>query len=185
MQTNMKSHLRKITATAVFTALYIVLDRYLAIVPSTANTNIKITFAVAVLMLCGYFLGPVAGGVCGVLADILGGILAGIPIYLPLTLKPVLLGVIPGLVAWLYEKKKLPFDPYHPVAIALTVVFSELLASGLWATLALSWLMGTSFGTQFVMRVPVIVLSIAVDAVLLVMLISSETIRKAAKKYLS
>ena len=173
-----KTRLRTIALTAVMTALYIVLDRYLAIIPSTAGTAIKITFAVIPLMLCGYLFGPVAGGACGLAADIIGSFLSGFAPNPLLALKPMMLGLIPGVLAVLYSKGKLPFDPTKPIAVIATVIVSEFFMSALWATYCLSMMFGAPFAAQLASRVPAILIAMVIDSVGVSLLLRSKQIRR-------
>ena len=175
---NTSKRLHTLALTAISAALYIVLDRYLAIVPSTANTSVKVTFAVIPLLLCGYLCGPICGGACGLLADLIGAFLSAFAPNPLLTVKPILLGVIPGLLVLLYRKKTLPFDPCKPLAVVITVVVSEALLSGLWQTWCLARMFGTPFAVKFVARLPVVLISMVIDAAGASLLLKSKEIRR-------
>lgn len=145
-----KTHVstRMLTLGAMFIALQVVLSKFLMI---QATPTIRLSIdAVPIFLAAIWFggiagkkwVGPLAGGIVGLLADAVGTLLfptAG-AYFPPLTLGFILIGVISGFLAMalLREKRTL-------WRIALVVIITEFLASYLYKSLALSWLMGTPY----------------------------------------
>jgi len=154
-----------LTLGAMFVALQVVLSKFLMI---QATPSIRLSIdAVPIFLAAIWFgaiadkkwVGPVAGGAVGLLADAVGTLLfptAG-AYFPPLTLGFILIGVISGLLgmALLREKRSL-------WRIALVVIITELLASYLYKSLALSWLMGTPYIVMLGSRaLPVSIVTVA------------------------
>ena len=98
-----KKHLFSLVLTAVFTALTVVLSRFL----SVNIWNMSIGFSFVSLMLCGMLLGAFWGGVCGALADFIGAILFPFGPYFPgFTVTAFLSGAVFGFVGKVAKEEK-------------------------------------------------------------------------------
>lgn len=154
-----------LTLGAMFVALQVVLSKFLMI---QATPSIRLSIdAVPIFLAAIWFgsiadkkwVGPIAGGAVGLLADAVGTLLfptAG-AYFPPLTLGFILIGVIAGLLsmALLRVKRSL-------WRIALVVIITEFLASYLYKSLALSWLMGTPYVVMLASRaLPVSIVAVA------------------------
>ena len=86
--------IRTIVSLAFFTALYVVLERFLSI----NMWNMRIGFAFIALALSGMLYGPLSAGIVGAAGDILGMLLFPTGPYFPgFTLNAFLTGAVFGL----------------------------------------------------------------------------------------
>ncbi|MBP5618795.1 MAG: folate family ECF transporter S component [Clostridia bacterium] len=96
-----KRRLVWMTLTAMLTAAYFVLDRFLVLYPVP---SVKVTFAFLTVLAAAVWLGPVSAMLVGGLGDLLGSLLVAVGAPLPLlTVSAALEGLALGFL--LYEKR--------------------------------------------------------------------------------
>ncbi len=137
MSISPQNRLRKLTFAAIFTALSIVLTRFLSI----QFPFFRLGIGMAPVHLSGYLLGPVWGGVTGLLADLIGLTLnpIGTP-NLGITLTTTLHGILAGVIMRLCGRKMTPG----------VVVLSGLVTSIVCSWLMMSFFLGAMYGEGFV-----------------------------------
>ena len=146
---------KKLTLTAMLTALEIVLSRFLSI----SAWNMKIGFAFVPVALAALLFGPLWAGAVGALGDFLGALLFPIGSYFPgFTLTAFLMGLCYGV--FLYSKQSFP-------RILLAVAIHQFVLSLLLNTLWISILYGSPYGPLLVSRLPQCALLAAVQTVVI------------------
>ncbi|MBR4743055.1 MAG: folate family ECF transporter S component [Oscillospiraceae bacterium] len=123
---------RRICAMAMLIALQIVLARFLG---WQVSEGLRISFESIPVLIAGMWLGPVAGLIVGVISDVLGTIISGYGVYfVPLAITPIVNGVLPPLIFHYVLK-----DRVSTVWCVVVLVITQLIASMLLGTLALTW----------------------------------------------
>ena len=121
---NTKKLLYKLTFTAVFAALAVVVKSFTNLALNIPGVGVKIGFSGIFTFFPAAFCGPVFGGVASALSDVLGYLVAPDGAYIPwLTLTAFCGGVIKGLLWRLLTKKA-----EKNVRITLVSVFSVIFA---------------------------------------------------------
>ena len=150
-----KKYLFSLVLTAVFTAVTVVLSRFLSI----NIWNMSIGFSFVSIMLCGMLLGPIWGGVCGALADFIGAILFPFGPYFPgFTATAFLSGTIFGLVGKASAKGR----RFAPLALLLLTA-KELVCSLILNSMFITVLYGGDFFAIAVSRLPLSVITLALE----------------------
>ncbi len=120
----MNTNAKRITFTAVLTALEIILSRFLSI----NAWNIKIGFNFIPVVLAALLLGPVWAGLVAALGDIIGAILFPIGAYFPgFTISAFMTGIIFGL--FLFEKQTVLRTV---IAVLINQLIISLLVNSAW-----------------------------------------------------
>ena len=123
---------RRICAMAMLIALQIVLARFLG---WQVSEGLRISFESIPVLIAGMWLGPVAGLIVGVISDVLGTVISGYGVYfVPLAITPIVNGVLPPLVFRYVFKNNV-----NVVKCVVTLVITQLIASMLLGTYALTW----------------------------------------------
>lgn len=181
---NEKTSLKKtfstqnLTLMAVLIAMQIVLARFLSI---QASDTLRISFETIPIFLAGMWLGPIPGAIVAVLADFLGTIIHGYGAWFPpLVLGPMMVGILSGVSTKyvfrspLAENRDLWKVIVSVVAIGILNSFCfGLIGSTLYSCImvrqdpAIFWIL---LGTNFVQRLTVKPLTIAVDTLMVVII---------------
>ncbi len=120
----MNTNAKRITFTAVLTALEIILSRFLSI----NAWNIKIGFNFIPVVLAALLLGPVWAGLVAALGDLIGAILFPIGAYFPgFTISAFMTGIIFGLL--LFEKQTVLRTV---IAVLINQLIISLLVNSAW-----------------------------------------------------
>ncbi|MEG1222854.1 MAG: ECF transporter S component [Bacilli bacterium] len=99
----------KISLAALFTAIAIILTRFLSIIDIPAIPFLRVSLAPSFVVFSGMILGPLYGGIVGLLSDVIGFFLfnRGAFAYNYLfSIAPILNGVIAGLLMYIYPRIK-------------------------------------------------------------------------------
>ena len=156
-------HFFNMIATAVLSALSIVLSRFL----SVNLWNMSIGFAFIPILICGMLCGPFWSGVCGAVADLVGALLFPFGVYFPgFTAVAFLNGVIYGFVGITSNKCKKTLS-FSLISLGL-VTFSELLCSLTLNSLWINLLYGAGYIATLVSRIPVSIATVIITAIILV-----------------
>ncbi|NLW65305.1 MAG: folate family ECF transporter S component [Clostridiales bacterium] len=143
-----QTHIRTIAMLAVFTAVSIILSRFLGIY---VTPSLRLSFEYFPIILAGICFGPAAGAVVGGLSDFLGAtVLSGLGFFPPLIAGPILAGLTSGLMAKYFFHNDLDkWWKYILIGLA-----ADLLCNFVWGSYALSLLTGTPFLTLLALRAP-------------------------------
>lgn len=113
---NLKS-LKVLAVTALFSAISIVLGKFLAF---NVGDTLRFSFENLPIILSGIFFGPITGALCGAVADIIGCILRGYAINPILTFASVFIGFTAGAVFSILSKANI----YLRTAVAVLLCHS-------------------------------------------------------------
>ncbi len=177
MQRKRKTDTRRLTITAMMIALSVVFERLLPLIDAP---EMRLSLGNVPIFLTSIAVSPVYGAVCGFAADFVGCLIKG---YAPnpfLMLAPVLTGILPYYALRLLSGV-LHKDMPHPLSIALTVAFTNIISGALVTTLGLSLLYGNPFLVVLVPRLATITLGIAVDAACLYLILKSGVLSRILK----
>lgn len=180
LQTALKSifSTRNICMMAVLIAMQIILARFLSIQP---KATLRISFETIPIFLAGMWLGPIPGAVVAVLADFLGTIIHGYGAWFPpLVLGPMAVGILSG-VSTKYIFRSPLAENKDLWKVVLTVVVTGVLNSFLFGLIGstlygcimvrqdptIFWIL---LGTNFIERLTVKPLTIAVDTFMVVVI---------------
>ena len=94
-QQNGKLNIRTMSVLAMFTAISVVLTRFLVIQPMP---SVRFELGNVPIMLAGFMFGPVEGVIVGAIADFIGAMIRGQGFDIPLMLVPMFMGCMAGLV---------------------------------------------------------------------------------------
>lgn len=150
-----KKYLFSLILTAIFTALTVVISRFLSI-----NVwNMSIGFSFVGIMLCGMLLNPLWGGACGALADFIGAILFPFGPYFPgFTATAFLSGAIFGFVGTAAKKYK----NFWVIALVLLTA-KEIVCSLILNSLFINILYGGGFIAVAVSRIPLSAVTLVLE----------------------
>lgn len=124
MQKNRQFMLRKMTVTAVMTALAVVLKCFFKVAFTIPALGIQISFGGIFTFFPAALFGPIYGGVASALTDLLGALIAPTGAYIPwLTVTAFLGGFLKGII-WKALKKAVSH-------ITVRVIASIILAIGI------------------------------------------------------
>ena len=181
---NQKTALKKIFSTqnlvmmAALIAMQIILARFLSI---QVSDTLRISFESIPVVLAGMWLGPLPGAIVAVLADFLGTVISGYGVWFPpLVLGPMMVGILSG-VATKYLFRSSLAETRDIWKVALIVVVTGILNSFLFGLIGstlynclmvshdttIFWIL---MGTNFVKRLATKPLTIAVNALVVVVI---------------
>ena len=121
------SLLYKISYSALFIALGVILSRFLSLPALFGLPFLKVSFANSVVMFSSFYLGPVFGFIVGSLVDTLGALLFPTGAYNPLfTIPASLTGLMPYLCYVFIRKIKVE-DKFPFISVIIIVTLNVLL----------------------------------------------------------
>lgn len=163
--------LRRLIFAALFSAMSIILGKYLSF---TALT-VRFSFENLPILASGIMLGPLWGGVVGAVADLVGCVLVGYEINLIITAGAVAIGVISGIVSRLVRR---------PVAlkIALSTVAAHFFGSVAVKSLGFYVYYGTPYIPVFFERLGVYSLIAIAEILVLTVLLSNKGVKMLEEK---
>lgn len=116
--------LYKISYSALFIALGIILSRFVSIPALFGLPFLKISFAPSIVMFSSFYLGPVFGLIVGLLVDILGALMFPTGAFNPLfSIAAGLTGLIPFLAYYVISKIKIE-TKLPVISIILIIAFN-------------------------------------------------------------
>ena len=116
--------LHKISYSALFIALGVILSRLVSIPALFGLPFLKVSFAPSIVMFSSFYLGPIFGLIVGTFTDILGAIIFPTGPFNPLyTIAGSLTGLIPYLDYVLINKLKIE-DKFPFVGFTITLIFN-------------------------------------------------------------
>lgn len=166
-----KNITRDLVFMALLCAISVVLSRVLAI-----NTyTMRISFGAVPIVLAGLLFGPAAGAMVGFTADIIGCLFLSSFGYTPLlALSPILMGVLPALLVRLFPGE----GDLSWWQIAAVVLPAEVLGPICWTSFGLHLLYGTPLPALFATRIPLYLVTGALDTLLVFLLLKSGVFRR-------
>ncbi len=156
-----------LAAVGVFTALSVVLTRYLGFSPQ--NSNIRLSLGNIPVMMTGIFCGPLYGTLCGLLADTIGCFLSGYAPNLPLVVAPLMIGAFPPILYRFAAKTK--GKKCSELLLCISIVLTNVLASLLWKTAVLSFMFGIPFTVNLATRILFVAIETILDATAICLLL--------------
>lgn len=162
---------RNLVFMALLCAISVLLSRVLAI-----NTPVmRISLGSVPIVLAGLCFGPVAGAMVGVVADLMGCVFLSTFGYTPiLALSPMLMGALP----WLLAKVCLHNRPLRLWRVYAVLLPAEILGPICWTTFGLHLLYGTPLLGLLATRIPVLVVTGAMDGLVIFLLLKSGVFRR-------
>ena len=168
MRKNHSFGLKKLVMLSMFTALFVVLERFL----SFNVWNMRIGFAFVPLACSGILYGALPAAAVGACGDILGMMLFPTGPYFPgFTLNAALTGIVFGLL--LHKKQA-------PPQIAAAVLINQLTLSLFLQTLWISVTYGSPYGALLPVRLTQCLIMIPVQFV--VLLLMAKPFLQAARR---
>ena len=173
MQTATKNSifLRRIVFASLFSAMSIVLGKYLAF---TALT-VRFSFENLPILAAGIMLGPLWGALVGVIADLIGCVLVGYEINFIITLGAATVGLLSGAVSRLVK---------NPLAlrVSLCVALAHFFGSVCVKSLGFFVYYGTPYVPVFFERLGVYAIIATAEVLILLVLFSNKGIKMLAEK---
>ena len=123
-----KNNLKIIITLAFFSAISIVLGKFLAI---NISESFRLSFENLTIILSGILFGPIAGFITGIVADVLGCLLYGYALNPIITLGAVTIGFLSGILYKILSNINVTLN------IAITVGISHLIGSVIVKTIGL------------------------------------------------
>lgn len=133
---------------------------------------LRFSFENLPVILAGYALGPLAGALTGAAADLLGCVLKGFSINPVITLGAAAVGGIAGLVRFCLFKKR-----HSAVILLIAVTGAHLIGNLVIKTAGLYWWY-EALRPTLIWRVPIYLLTMAVEYGLLVLILKQKAIRR-------
>lgn len=153
---NIRKSTTDLAVMGILTALCIVIAMFMTIRPTN---SIKITLTFIPVVIAAYLYGPIGAGTVAGLADILGCIFNPVGmIFPPITISEITVGVVFGLL--LHNKRSLP-------RIIIGVAFSQLCVSTFITPIWLNMLYGMNYLTNLYIRIPQILIMIAIEMIVI------------------
>ena len=171
MSDKKKLSLKALTAGAMMTALSIILERVLALMPASNMMDVRITLSNVPIILAGVLVSPVIGALSGVVSDIVGCFISGYAPFPILTVAPIIMGFMPGV----FLKKSRDFSL---LMVAVSITVSHILASVLVTTYGLAVMRGVAFVPMLITRLPSCVINLGIDVVLVYFLLKTPLTKK-------
>ena len=162
-----KLSVKTITFTGLLTALHIIFARFISI---PVGQLLRISISGVPVILCGLWLGPVAGGLCGLIGDLIGCAING---YAPnpfITAAATLVGVLPALFKGFLQGAAPGAGRF--LRFLLVILLTRLLTSVLITTIGLSTMYHMAFWPTLLTRLPSTTAVTVVDALLCELLYS-------------
>lgn len=160
---------------ALFTALGIVLGKYLSV--TTSNFRISLENTPAILAALTY--GPVAGMIVGGLADVLGSLMVGYTINPIITAGAMLIGLSSGIFGKLLLKDNItPTKIGGYLRCLLTVSAAHLIGSVLVKTYGLYLYYSSPFFPTLLVRLGIYAVTAVAEAIIIDILYTNKIIAK-------
>ena len=167
------SKLKVIITLALFSAISIVLGKFLAI---PVGTYMRFSFENLPLILSGVLFGPIAGCLCGITADLIGCVLRGYEINPILTIGAATLGFLVGLLFKMLSKSTVN------VRLFISVFLAHAVASVVIKSIGLSFWYGMEFSVVIFYRAINYLIVAAAEFAVMLLLIKNTGFISQIKK---
>ena len=161
-------NVRTMAILAMFTAISIVLTRFLVFQPMP---SVRLELGNVPIMLAGFMFGPLAGMLVGAAADFVGSI-RGQGFDIPLMLVPMFMGCMAGLLRNYIVK-----NPNYIKIVGFTLTVN-IIGKMLWTTYWLSIIIGRPFMEMFPIRVGVYTIIPILEAAVIFGLVSNVAFKR-------
>ena len=168
-QQNNQLNVRTMTILAMFTAISIILTRFIVFQPMP---SVRLELGNVPIMLAGFMFGPLAGMLVGAAADFVGAIIRGQGFDIPLMLVPMFMGAMAGLLRNYIVK-----NPSYIKILGFTLTVN-IIGKMLWTTYWLSVLMEIPFMGMLPIRVGVYTIIPALEAAVIFGLVSNVAFKR-------
>ena len=162
-------NIRTMAILAMFTAISIVLTRFLVFQPMP---SVRLELGNVPIMLAGFMFGPLAGMLVGAAADFVGAIIRGQGFDIPLMLVPMFMGCMAGLLRNYIVK-----NPNYIKIVGFTLTVN-IIGKMLWTTYWLSIIIGRPFMEMFPIRVGVYTIIPILEAAVIFGLVSNVAFKR-------
>jgi len=168
-QQNNQLNVRTMTILAMFTAISIVLTRFLVFQPMP---SVRLELGNVPIMLAGFMFGPLAGMLVGAAADFVGAIIRGQGFDISLMLVPMFMGAMAGLLRNYIVK-----NPSYPKILGFTLTVN-IIGKMLWTTYWLSIIIGRPFMEMLPIRIGVYTIIPILEAAVIFGLVSNVAFKR-------
>ena len=127
----MNKHLYRMIITGLGTALFFVIGRFLAIPTPIPNFSLYLQYAI--LVVFGFYFGPVVGFGVGFLGHLLIDLLSGYGIWITWIISSGVFGLLVGLVGYIINKWP---NPYKPLKIVIFSLATAVAGAICWIVIA-------------------------------------------------
>ena len=127
----MKKHLYLMIITALGTAMFFVIGKFLAI--PTPIPNFALFLQYAVLIVFSFYFGPTVGFGIGFLGHFLIDLLSGYGLWFSWIMSSAVFGLLVGLTSYLINKRP---NPYKISEMLLFILFTTLSGALCWGLIA-------------------------------------------------
>ena len=162
-------NVRTMAILAMFTAISIVLTRFLVFQPTP---SVRFELGNVPIMLSGFMFGPLAGMLVGAAADFVGAIIRGQGFDIPLMLVPMFMGCMAGLLRNYIVK-----NPSYIKILGFTLTVN-IIGKMIWTTYWLSIIIGRPFMEMFPIRVGVYTVIPILEATVIFALVSNVAFKR-------
>ena len=176
MQTKGGRFLRLAVFSSFLAAMSIVFGKYLAI---NLGEVIRISFENAPIIFAGVAFGPIAGAIVGIIADLVGCLLVGYAINPVITIGAAVIGIISGLFR-IFVRRGEGVSRYLLVLGA--IFLSHVIGSVLIKTIGLAAFYAMPYPVLLLWRALNYLIVGALEALILIPLISNKRINEEIKK---
>lgn len=175
-QSGIFRNLQCVIVMALFTALGIVLGKYLSV---TIPPNFRISLENTPAILAALTYGPIAGMVVGGLADVLGSLMVGYTINPIITAGAMLIGLSAGIFGKLLLKDNITLTKIGGyLRCLLTVSAAHLIGSVIVKTYGLYLYYGSPFFPTLLARLGIYTVTAVAEAVIIDVLYTNKIIAK-------
>ena len=168
-QQNNQLNVRTMTILAMFTAISIILTRFIMFQPMP---SVRLELGNVPIMLAGFMFGPLAGMLVGAAADFAGAIIRGQGFDISLMLVPMFMGGMAGLLRNYIVK-----NPSYTKILGFTLTVN-IIGIILWKTYWLSIIIGRPFMEILPIRIGVYTIIPILEAAVIFGLVSNVAFKR-------
>ena len=168
-QQNNQLNVRTMTILAMFTAISIILTRFIVFQPMP---SVRLELGNVPIMLAGFMFGPLAGMLVGAAADFAGAIIRGQGFDISLMLVPMFMGGMAGLLRNYIVK-----NPSYIKILGFTLTVN-IIGKMLWTTYWLSIIIGRPFMEILPIRIGVYTIIPILEAAVIFGLVSNVAFKR-------
>ncbi len=166
---NSLTNLRVLLTCAIFSAISIVLGKFLAI---SIGDTIRISLENLTIILSGILFGPLAAAFTGLTADIIGCILRGYAINPILTLAAMVIGFLSGAVYFAFKKAN------RHIRLVFTVLIPHIIGSVILKTIGLCIWFNYPFYPTLVARITNYIIVALAEIIIIEILLKNKSFIK-------
>lgn len=160
-----------LTAAAMLVAVSAVFGKMLSI---NIDNTIRFSFENSAIILSGIAFGPLVGGAVGIAADLLGCVLKGFAINPFITVGSMCVGLTAGIFGRYVFKNRI-----NALTVFGTTYAAHIVGNMIVKTVAMSIYFPTA---PLLVRVPIYIITAAVEGAVLTLLFKNKTFKKALEK---